>query len=437
MAVFNQEHCQRLFETFSGNGASSDPAWLRDARQASIQAFAELGFPTTRQEEWRFTNVKSVLGHAFTLAESAPQLEKAVLDPFRYSDNAIQLVVVNGRFDPALSDLTRLPNGVIATGLRSALVDHEGLVRSAVASTDAPKNGFEALNGAFLGDGLFVHVPRGVTVGPEIHLTYLTVADGQPVMTTPQTVVVAEDETSVCIVETYAGLGEGAYLTNANTTIRAGNGAAVTCYRVQRETLSGFHVASTASIQERDSRYVLVTVSLGGQLSRHDVRMVMNGEGGEGRLDGLYVMRDRQHVDHQTVIEHAKPHCQSFEYFNGILDDRARAVFNGRIIVRPGAQKTDSKQTNNNLLLSESARADSQPQLEIYADDVRCTHGATLGPLDRQSLFYLQTRGINADAARRLLTYGFSRQILDGIESDPVRTVLERLVIERLDNPAQ
>ena len=223
------------------------------------------------------------------------------------------------------------------------------------------------------------------------------------------------------------------YLTNALSEIVVGDNARLECYRIQRESEAAYHMATTHSVQGRSSNYALHTVPFGGALTRHDIRMVMHGEGGEGVLNGLYVIGGNQHVDHNTLIEHVVPHCDSHEYFNGVLDERSRAVFNGRIVVQPGAQKTDSKQTNNNLLLSENARADSQPQLEIYADDVRCTHGATLGPMDDNALFYLRSRGIGAEAARNMLTYGFGVEILERMNLETVRNHLEALVKERLE----
>jgi len=227
-------------------------------------------------------------------------------------------------------------------------------------------------------------------------------------------------------------LDEGVYWTNAVTEVVAGDGARVDCYRVQRESDRAFHVAVTDVHQGRDSIANVHAVSFGAALARHDLRGTLAGPGGYLILNGLYALTGDQHADHHTAIDHAAPHCESHEYFNGVLDDRSRGIFNGRIIVRPGAQKTDSKQSNNNLLLSRDAHADSQPQLEIYADDVKCTHGSTVGPLDPKALFYLESRGIGEDEARRLMTYGFASEILNRMDIAPLREQLDKIVRARL-----
>ncbi|MGH9262883.1 MAG: Fe-S cluster assembly protein SufD, partial [Acidimicrobiales bacterium] len=234
------------------------------------------------------------------------------------------------------------------------------------------------------------------------------------------------------IVERYVALADGVYWTNAVTEVVAGDGARAECYRIQQEGDRAFHVATTQSVQGRDSTVRLHPIAFGAALSRHDLRAVLDGAGGSLLLNGLYLLGGRQHADHHTVIDHARPHCESHEYFTGVLDGQARGVFNGRIIVRPGAQRTDSKQTNNNLLLSGEAHADSQPQLEIHADDVKCTHGSTVGPLDERALFYLRSRGLDEQGARGLLTYGFAAEILGRIALAPLRAQLDGVVRTRL-----
>jgi Fe-S cluster assembly protein SufD len=291
---------------------------------------------------------------------------------------------------------------------------------------------FASLNTAFLVDGGFVHVPAGVRMDEPVQFLYLTVPAGEPIVSHPRSLVVVDRSARCVIVETYAAYGDGQYFTNAVTELVVGDGGRLDHYRIQRENEQAYHVATTATIQGRDTVLNAHPVALGGALARHDISMVMNGENGYGLLNGLYILGGRQHADHHTTIDHAQPHCESHEYFNGVLDDRAHGVFNGRIIVRPGAQRTDSKQTNNNLVLSEDARADSQPQLEIYADDVKCTHGATLGPIDEKAMFYLKSRGIAPAEARSLLTYGFGAEIIDRMEIAPLQAQLDRLVRHRL-----
>jgi Fe-S cluster assembly protein SufD len=281
-------------------------------------------------------------------------------------------------------------------------------------------------------DGGFIYVPAGVELAAPVQLLYLSVPGSEPVVSHPRTLVMLDRLARASVVETYAGLGDGVYWTNAVTELVVADGARVDCYRVQREGAGAYHTAATHTHQGRDATVHVHPVVLGAMLSRHDIGVVLNGENGLAVLNGLYVLENKQHVDHHTTIDHAKPHCESHEYFNGVLDDRSRGVFNGRIIVRPGAQRTDSKQTNNNLVLSEEARADSQPQLEIYADDVKCTHGATLGPLDQKAMFYLTSRGIPKAEARSLLTYGFGAEIIERMEIAPLQATLDRLIRRRL-----
>jgi len=272
-----------------------------------------------------------------------------------------------------------------------------------------------------------------------VHFLFLSTPTGNGAahVAHPRNLYVAEAGAQASVVESYAATSSAAeYWTNAVTEIVVGENATLDTYRVQRESQDAFHTASTHSVQGRSSRFSLITFSFGGALSRHDIHAVLDGEGADATLDGLSMLRGRQHTDYHTTLEHAQPNCTSWEYFNGVFDDRSRGVFTGRIIVRPGAQKTDSKQTNNNLLLSDHARADSQPQLEIYADDVKCTHGATLGPIDDEHLFYLQSRGLSVDEARAMLTYGFGSEILNAVKADDVRSALDRIVHDWLTQRA-
>ena len=427
------------FEAFAGNGAAGAPAWLRQIREGAIARFAELGFPTTKQEEWRFTSVASIADRRFVLAHAPRSPLPALADIERSCVGAgPRVVFVNGRHVPELSSDAALPAGVQATNLAAALKsDVSGELARAHLARHAPwhDSPFAALNTAFLADGAFVLVPAGVTLERPLELLFLSsggpAADG-PTVSHPRSLIVIERGARAAVVETYAGLGDDVYWSNAVTEIVVGEAARAELYRVQREGPQGLQIATTHSRQERDSFLGLHVATLGAALARHDITTVLAGAGAELILNGLYLLRDAQHADHHTVIDHAQPHCASHEYFNGVLAGRAHGVFNGRIIVRPGAQRTDSKQTNNNLLLSTEARADSQPQLEIYADDVKCTHGSTVGPIDQTQLYYLRSRGLSLDAARGILTYGFGAEILDRMRHPAVRERLEQWIRERL-----
>ncbi|MDP3911112.1 MAG: Fe-S cluster assembly protein SufD [Gemmatimonadales bacterium] len=424
---------------FAGNGAAKAPEWLKDLRQEGIGRFSTLGFPTTKQETWRFTSVASLIESRFELAQpvrDARYPSRAAIDASLLGDTAAhRLVFLNGHFAPSLSRVGGLPVGVQITNLAAAVRSDPELTRrhlgTYVEFADRP---FAALNTAFVQDGAFVHVPSNVTVDEPVQVLFLTAAGGKRIVTHPRSLIIVDRGARVTLVETYAAVpGEaGTYWTNAITEVAVADGGRAECYRVQREAPDAYHVAATATHQGRDSTVNVHTVAFGAVLARHDIGGVLAGSGGALILNGLYLLSGAQHTDHHTTIDHAAPHCESHEYFNGVLDGRSRGVFTGRIIVRPGAQKTDSKQTNNNLLLSTDAHADSQPQLEIYADDVKCTHGSTVGPLDPRALFYLQSRGLAEAQARRLLTYGFGAEILGRMQIAPLRARLDQIVRDRL-----
>ena len=410
------------------------PRWLQDMREEGIARFESLGFPNMKQEAWRFTSVAPIAEGSFELAPAptrVPSLEQ--IRPFLLFEAGHRLVFVDGFFQRSLS--TPLLDDV--QSLAHVVTHRPDLVRQHLgkyaATQDRP---FSALNTAFVNEGAFVHVPAKATIPDPIQLLFLANGGGdKQLVTHPRNLIVLEREARASIVETYASLKQGPYWTNSVTEVVAGAGARVDYHRVQRESAKAYHVATTQTHQDRDSVVNVHTVAFGAALARHDIGAVMAGPGGRLILNGLYLLDGAQHADHHTTIDHAADHCESHEYFNGVLDGKSRGVFTGRIIVRPGAQKTDSKQTNNNLLLSTDAHADSQPQLEIYADDVKCTHGSTVGPLDPRALFYLESRGIGAQEARRLLTYGFATEILGRMEVAPLRAQLDAIVRGRLAEP--
>src|SRR6266513_5056426 len=417
------------YNAWAGNGASKAPDWLREVRNGAIARFETLGFPNTKQEACRFTSVAPIAEGSFELARAPariPTLDE--IRPFLLLEAGYRLVFVDGFFQRSLST----PFFDDVQSLAHVLTHRQDLVRQHLgqyaATQDRP---FSALNTAFVNEGAFVHVPAKTSIPEPIQLLFLASGETSAV-SHPRNLVVIEREARASVVETYASLSHGSYWTNSVTEVVVGEGARVDYHRVQRESPKAYHVAATQTHQGRDSTVNLHMVAFGAALSRHDIGAVMAGPGGTLILNGLYLLGDAQHTDHHTTIDHAADHCERHEYFNGVLDDKSRGVFTGRIIVRPGAQKTDSKQTNNNLLLSTDAHADSQPQLEIYADDVKCTHGSTVGPLDPRALFYLQSRGVGEHEARRLLTYGFAAEILGRMEVAPLRAQLDAIVRGRL-----
>ncbi len=417
-------------EAFASDGGAKAPAWLRERRAAAIERFAALGFPTTRQEEWRFTSVAPIVESDFEPAAPPPRTRAMTISP----GPEPRLVLLNGRYSRELSSLGGLPQGIRVTDLRSALAGDSAslLERHLARHVGSEGDAFAALNTAFLQDGALVHVGRGVDFDPPLEVIFITEPGAAAAVTHPRLLVVVEDGARAAVVETYLALGDGPYWTNAVTEVVVGEDAHLELVRVEQEAQAAYHVATTHATQGRDSLLRLHPLAFGAALARHDITTVLDGTGAELVLNGLYVLGGKQHADHHTVIDHAQPDCQSHEFFNGVLDGAAHGVFNGRIIVRPGAQRTDSKQTNHNLVLSEEARADSQPQLEIYADDVKCTHGATLGPLAPQEMFYLESRGLTPAEARALLTYGFGAEILGRMRHPALRERFDRAVRDRL-----
>jgi Fe-S cluster assembly protein SufD len=423
------------FGQFEKKQAGKDPEWLQRIRQAAVTRFADLGFPTTHDEEWRFTSIAPLTKIPFKRVDTLPKsLPGGTLERFRIGNwPGYLLVFVNGHFSKQLSSLGVQPQGVQLGSLAAAFQSNPNCLDSHLARyARYEEHTFVALNTSFFEDGAFVYIPKDTVVERPLHLLFISTAEGQPTVSHPRNLIVAEANSQVRIVESYAGTDNELYFTNAVTEIVAGENAVIDHYKLQRESLQAFHFATLQVQQNRSSNFSNYSIALGGGLVRNDVNTVLDGEGCETILNGLYVISGQQHVDNHTRIDHAKPHCSSRELYKGILDQKSRAVFNGRIIVRPGAQKTDSKQTNKNLLLSEEALANTNPQLEIYADDVRCTHGATIGQLSADALFYLRARGIGLETARNLLIYAFASDMTSRVKVEPLRAELEKLLFLRL-----
>ncbi|MFL5575796.1 MAG: Fe-S cluster assembly protein SufD [Gemmatimonadaceae bacterium] len=423
------------FEAFVKEGAGAEgPRWLRRARQAAWERFEKLGFPTPKDEDWHYTSVAPIAESGFRVVnEPGGEVTAAALAPFTFGHPEWPtLVFVNGRYSESLSHLRGLPAGVRVLDLARALEEESGLVeRHLTQVADDEARAFTALNTAFLRDGAVVHVARDVESPLPVHLIFASDAAGAGNAAHLRNLIVAERHAKVTVLESYVALGEARYFTNAVTEVSVGDGATVQHYKIQRESDRAFHVGTVEATQGRDSHYVSFSFAVGAALSRTNVYTVLAGEGCGSTLNGLYMVNGSQHCDHQTRIEHAQPNCFSREVYKGILDDASRAVFNGKVYVHPIAQKTDGKQSNNNLLLSERAHVDTKPQLEIFADDVKCTHGATVGRIDETALFYMKSRGLDRDLARRLLTYAFAADVLETIELEPVREGLEGLTLER------
>jgi Fe-S cluster assembly protein SufD len=424
------------FEDLEKSLEGRGPDWLREARRNHAQRFADLGFPTVREEEWRNTNISPITGTAFGKPTSdvrslpeLPELARAEIADTR-------LVFVDGCYVPELSSTAALPDGVWVGPLSEALLsDPDRLKPFLTASGLASVPAFRAINAALATDGAVVWIPENRIVEGPIHLAYVSTGEGEGGEASAshlRTLVVAGRSSQATVVESYTGDDGKTYLTNAVTEVHVGPGATLRHRRLQDESDAGYHIATVESRQQANSDYDACNVNLGGRLVRNEIRGILDGEGGHCTLDGLCLTRDSQHLDNHTVLDHARPHCDSRELYKSILGGKSRAVFSGRIIVRPEAQKTDAKQSNPNLLLSADALAHTRPQLEIYADDVKCTHGATIGRLDEDSVFYLRSRGIDEQAARSLLVEAFAGEILDRIGIEPLQALLGTMVRRRL-----
>ena len=420
------------FREVAASRRVAEPGWLDGVRSEALARFIEKGFPTTADEDWRFTSVSPIASTSFEPAGEGDEAQaKTLLAGLGLGTmKRHELVFVNGRFSPSLSSLGSLPEGLEVTSLERALSERPERLEPVLSAGEDESTPFADWNRAFFKDGAFIGLDEGVVVEFPIHLVFLTLGGESPAVTHPRNVIVAEPSSQAKIIETYAGADGSAYFTNVVTRVLAAEGAVVDHYKVQREGVSAFHVASVDLTQGRSATLSDTSLSLGARLARNDIRATLEGEGADLTLNGLYVVKDEQHVDHHTVIDHREPHGTSRELYKGVLDDAASGVFNGRIIVRPGAQKTDSRQSNKNLLLSRDAIIDTNPQLEIHADDVKCAHGATIGQLDEEALFYLRSRGIALAAARRILTQGFIADVGDRIRIRALREALRDLLFD-------
>ncbi len=408
------------------NSAAREATWLRALRQSAVERFAETGFPMLQEEDWKYTDVRPIERAAFMpLPQDAALPAVPTAGQFRLDGlSGPRVVFIDGRFSASLSAVGPLPEGATVTTLADALNSQPQVLEAHLGRyLPADGHGFAALNTALLADGAFIHLGAGTRLEQPIHVLYLTTAGAALLL--PRNLIIAERDSEVTIIEHYAAVGDMAYFTNSLTEIFAGDNSTVEHYRVQEENRAAFHVSGVHVQINRSSRVISHALDLGGRLVRNDLRAVLADTGGECHLNGLYFAADRQHIDNHTHIDHAQPHCTSREFYRGVLSGRGRAVFRGRIVVRPDAQKSDARQVNNNLLLSRDAEADSQPQLEIYADDVMCSHGATVGQLDEDALFYLRTRALGDAEARDLLTYAFAREVLDRVRLAPLRVRVE------------
>ena len=422
------------FRDLSRNG----PAWLNDIREHALGRFSELGFPTTRRgnEKWKYTNVGPLANATFSypMAASINGLTRSAIQRAApWHQSWVNLVFVDGHYASSLSTPPAGANGLTATSLAQAVQADQGVVQEHLARyASVDDDGFTALNTAFIHDGAFVQIPEGESVEAPIHLLFISTDRGEPGVSHPRVLVVAGRDSKATIIESYIGLAENRYFTNAVAEMVLDDGAEVNHYRLLAESDAAFHVGTARVHQGENSTFSSKVFERSVGLGRYDLYVLLDGSGGECNLHGLYMTSGTQHVDNYINVDHAKPYATSRLYYKGILDGKSRAVFGGTVWVRPGAIKTDSMQSDKNLVLSPDAEVDSKPALFIYADDVKCGHGATAGNIDEDTVFYMRSRGVDLETASRLLIYGFASEIIETVQVGELRAYLETLFLKSL-----
>lgn len=422
------------FETFESslNGSKNVP--FHDIRKKAIARFADLGFPTTRHEEWKYTSVAPILEHKFNLSARPLSVSEKLVRQFLFDgvDKNI-LVFVNGHFDEKLSRVESARNGMVVDNLRNVISNGNNLPEKYHAGFESNQNEtFAALNTAFARDGIYINIPKGMAVEEPIVLLYLSDAQNNAFVAHPRNLIVAGAGSQMRLLECYHAISDAPYFNNVVTEVFVEEQAVVDHIKIQQESQRAYHIANTQIVQEHRSVFNCVNIDLGGALVRNNLNVRLNAENCETHLFGFFLGSGSQLIDNHTFIDHAKPHCFSNELYKGILDDKSRGVFNGKIMVRRDAQKTNALQSNKTLLLTDDAAIFAKPQLEIFADDVKCTHGATIGQLDDEALFYLRARGISENVALAMLRYAFAGDVFENIKIDSVREGLSQKVFERL-----
>ncbi len=423
-----------LFRDFENrlNGEKSKP--VHKIRRAAIDKFAELDFPNLHQEDWRFTDISPILKHTFSYAAGKESPTPSPKDISRFLFGGMRahtMVFVNGFYSAALSKSLPLQKGVVIASLAEAMRSDEGQISVHISKyLDPLEDAFTALNTAFTLDGAYINVPDGVVVEDPVHILFLSTGDAQTI-SQPRNLIITGSNSQVRIVEHYAGMRSGVYFTNSVTEVKVGKNSVVDAVKVQAENIDSYHVATTVASIDADGTYESHALSNGSKIYRHNLNVTLEGDGGSTTLEGLYLTAGDQLSDTHSMIDHASPHCTSGDHYKGILDGKSRAVFNGKIMVRKDAQKTNSYQENRNIILSDEAKVDTKPQLEIFADDVKCSHGATVGQLSKESMFYLRSRGIGEEQARMILIYAFANDVLKNIREDAVRSELEGVLASR------
>jgi len=409
--------------------------WFSKQRQSAFDIFQESGFPNTRVEDWKYTDVKPIAKNTFSnITESNMASDNNEIDEILIKDlDCVNLVFINGAYSEKYSDIKNISSKIVIKSMADALINDESLLKKHLTKhINQELNSFTALNTAFIQDGAYINISANTNIDKPINITYISRDSNHPFATHPRNLIVMGENSNATVIENYVGSGKVNYFTNSVTETVLLQGAVLKHYKIQQEGSSAFHIASLNTSQSKDSRFESHLVSIGGALVRNNINASLNEEGAEIIMNGLYMTEDVQHVDNHTRVDHLKPHTQSHQNYRGVLNGKSRGVFNGKVVVHPQAQKIEAYQNNANLLLSDDAEIDTKPELEIYADDVKCTHGATVGQLDDDMLFYLRSRAVDEKTARSLLTYAFADEVISEINLKEIQNKLERLIIGRL-----
>ena len=409
--------------------------WFSKQRQSAFDIFQESGFPNTRVEDWKYTDVKPIAKNTFSnITESNVASDNNEIDEILIKDlDCVNLVFINGAYSEKYSDIKNISNKIVIKSMADALINDESLLKKHLTKhINQELSSFTALNTAFIQDGAYINISANTNIDKPINITYISRDSNHPFATHPRNLIVMGENSNATVIENYVGSGKVNYFTNSVTETVLLQGAVLKHYKIQQEGSSAFHIASLNTSQSKDSRFESHLVSIGGALVRNNINASLNEEGAEIIMNGLYMTEDVQHVDNHTRVDHLKPHTQSHQNYRGVLNGKSRGVFNGKVVVHPQAQKIEAYQNNANLLLSDDAEIDTKPELEIYADDVKCTHGATVGQLDDDMLFYLRSRAVDEKTARSLLTYAFADEVISEINIKEIQNKLERLIIGRL-----
>jgi Fe-S cluster assembly protein SufD len=429
----------KLLEDFKNlelnlNGESKN--YFHRVRQDAILAFEELGFPVKKMEEWKYTNLNPILKHDFKTVYEPAKTELSRKDIRKYLLEGVKvnlLVFVNGQFSERLSDIVTKSEKIFIGSISEGRISHNDIIdRHFSKYADYKKHSLTALNTAFAKDGAFIYLQKGVEVAEPVHILNIASASNENIMAQPRNLFVAETGSDIKIIEEYYSLGDKHSFTNVVTEIYCAENSRLERYQIQNDNGKAYHVGTTQVMQEKDSRFSDTTISWGGAIIRNNMNAVFNGPNTACHFYGLYLLNGKQHVDNQTLADHAMPNCYSNELYKGIIDDKATGVFNGKIMVREDAQKTNAYQSNGNILLSEDATIYSKPQLEIFADDVKCSHGATTGQLNKEEMFYLRARGIGKEEARILLLNAFAGDVIDSVKIEELRDKLRSTLSEKL-----